>query len=268
MAASLPYPALYATHGGIWMAHGDGRVEGIGRGEAIARAAETPLIMLNAPLVGQRLGYPELSGLDLLELFAFLHPGRFAVPTPKGLAHALEIEAPESDAEAAPFLLRAAGVLLEALDGEWPEREGAWASAQALYRLRWTWAPVVAERLRRPERDERWLFSRLPEWEESGGRPQPRTVRIDPTEAVERLAGLTGQGAETREGQRDYSAAAAGRVRAARRGGAAQFAACGGGDGDRQDARLSRPGFSLGRQGGRDRVGLDLHQGAAAAARP
>jgi ATP-dependent DNA helicase DinG len=210
MAASLPYPALYATHGGIWMAHGDGRVEGIGRGEAIARAAETPLIMLNAPLVGQRLGYPELSGLDLLELFAFLHPGRFAVPTPKGLAHALEIEAPESDAEAAPFLLRAAGVLLEALDGEWPEREGAWASAQALYRLRWTWAPVVAERLRRPERDERWLFSRLPEWEESGGRPQPRTVRIDPTEAVERLAGLTGQGAETREGQRDYSAAAAG----------------------------------------------------------
>jgi ATP-dependent DNA helicase DinG len=209
MAASLPYPALYATHGGIWMAHGDGRVEGIGRGEAIARAAETPLIMLNAPLVGQRLGYPELSGLDLLELFAFVHPARFAVPTPKGLAHALGLEAPESDAEAAPFLLTAAGVLLETLGWEWPEREGAWASAQSLYRLRWTWAPVVAERLRRPERDERWLFSRLPEWEESGGRPQPRTVRIDPEEAVERLAGLTGRGAEAREGQRDYSAAAA-----------------------------------------------------------
>ncbi|HEX8534496.1 MAG TPA: ATP-dependent DNA helicase [Allosphingosinicella sp.] len=209
MAASLPYPALYATHGGIWMAHADGRVEGLGRGEAIARAAETPLIMLNAPLVGQRLGYPELSGLDLLELFAFVHPARFAVPTPKGLAHALGIEAPSEDAQAAPFLRSAAAVLLETLGKEWPEREGAWASAQSLYRLRWTWAPVVAERLRRPERDEKWLFSRLPEWEETGGRPQPRTVRIDPEEAVARLAGLAGPGAETREGQRDYSAAAA-----------------------------------------------------------
>jgi ATP-dependent DNA helicase DinG len=207
---ALPHPTLYATHGGIWMAHGDGRVEALGRGEAIARAAETPLIMLNAPLVGQRLGYPELSGLDLLELFAFVHPARFAVPTPKGLAHALGLPAPEGDAEAAPFLLRAAAALLETLGQDWPEREGAWASAQALYRLRWPWAPAVAERLRRPERDERWLFSRLPEWEESGGRPQPRTVRIGADEAVERLAGLTGHGAEAREGQRDYSAAAAG----------------------------------------------------------
>jgi ATP-dependent DNA helicase DinG len=118
--------------------------------------------MLNAPLVAQRLGYPELSGLDLLELFAFVHPARFAVPTPKGLAHALGLEAPESDAEAAPFLRRAAETLLARMGGEWPEREGAWASAQSLYRLRWPWSPVVAERLRRPERDERWLFSRLP----------------------------------------------------------------------------------------------------------
>jgi ATP-dependent DNA helicase DinG len=210
MAASLPYPSLYATHGGIWMASPEGEVRGLGRGEAIARAAETPLIMLNAPLVGQRLGYPDLSGLDLLELFAFVHPARFAVPTPKGLAHALGLEAPESDAEAAPFLLRAAAALLAVLDGEWPEREGAWASAQSLARLRWQWAGAIGERLRQPERDERWLFSRLPEWEETPQRPQPRPVRIAPEEAVERLAGLTGEGAEPREGQRAYAAAAAG----------------------------------------------------------
>ena len=30
-------------------------------------AADTPLLMLNAPLVATRLGYPDLSGLDLLE---------------------------------------------------------------------------------------------------------------------------------------------------------------------------------------------------------
>jgi ATP-dependent DNA helicase DinG len=209
MAASLPYPALYATHGGIWMASPGGETRAMGRGEAIARAAETPVIMLNAPLVGQRLGYPDLSGLDLLELFAFVHPARFAVPTPKGMAAALGLEAPAADGEVAAFLRDAAEALLATLGGDWPEREGAWASAQALYRLRWPWAPAIAERLRRPERDEPWLFSRLPEWEEAAPRPQPRAIRIGPDEAVERLGTLTGAGAEPRPGQRDYAAAAA-----------------------------------------------------------
>src|SRR3954449_5797963 len=109
--APLPYPALHATHGGIWIASPDGRTEALGRGQAIARAAETPMIMLNAPLVGNRLGYPDLSGLDLLELYAFVHPARFAVPTPKGLAHALGLAEPGADGEAAAFLRAAAARL-------------------------------------------------------------------------------------------------------------------------------------------------------------
>jgi ATP-dependent DNA helicase DinG len=208
--SALPYPALHATHGGIWMALADGSVHALGRGEAIARAAETPLIMLNAPLVGQRLGYPDLSGLDLLELFAFVHPARFAVPTPNGLANALGLAAPESDGDAARFLREAATALLATLERDWPEREGAWASAQSLYRLRWPWAAAVAQRLKRPDRDEPWLFSRLPQWEEAAPRPQPRTVSVDPREAMDRLAALAGEGAEAREGQREYCGAVAG----------------------------------------------------------
>ena len=84
----------------------------VGRGEAIRIAAETPVILLNAPLVGQRLGYAELSGLDLLELFAFLHPARFAVPTPGGLARAVDLSPPERDEDVAAFLLEAAAALL------------------------------------------------------------------------------------------------------------------------------------------------------------
>ena len=99
---SLPYPALHASHGGIWIATPEGESRAVGRGEAIRLAADTPVILLNAPLVGQRLGHPELSGLDLLELFAFLRPARFMVPTPKGLARAAGLPVPESDAEVAP----------------------------------------------------------------------------------------------------------------------------------------------------------------------
>ncbi len=94
MPAPLPLPALHATHAGIWLADGEGDVREASRGEAIARAAETPHIILNAPLVGQRLGYPDLSGLDLLELFAFLHPARFAVPTAAGLSKTLGLVPP------------------------------------------------------------------------------------------------------------------------------------------------------------------------------
>src|SRR5215207_10108114 len=104
MAVPLPLPALHATHAGIWIADAEGEVREASRGEAIARAAETPHVLLNAPLVGQRLGYPDISGLDLLELFAFIHPARFAVPTPAGLSRALGLDAPASEAEAAETL--------------------------------------------------------------------------------------------------------------------------------------------------------------------
>ncbi|SEN51569.1 ATP-dependent DNA helicase DinG [Sphingomonas gellani] len=205
---SLPHPALHASHSGIWIADAAG-TRAIGRGEAIRLAADTPVILLNAPLVGQRLGYAELSGLDLLELFAFIHPARFAVPTPAGLARAVDLSPPDGDEDVAAFLLEAAAALLAVPAGNWPEREGAWASAQALFRMRWPWGPAVVERVAKPARDERWLFSRLPEWEEAPPRPAPRTVTLLPDEAEERLTRLTGAGAEIRPGQRAFAAAAA-----------------------------------------------------------
>ncbi len=210
MAAPLPYPALVASHAGNWVALASGETVSVGRGEAIARAADTPMILLNAPLTAARLGYGDLSGLDLLELFAFVHPARFAVPTAAGMARALGLEPLDSDAMAAAFLREAADALLARLDGDWPEREGAWDSAQALARAKWPWAQPVLERLKKPERPERWLFSRLPEWEETAPRPAPRPVAIGGDEVQQRLAGLTGHGAEQRPGQRAYADAAAG----------------------------------------------------------
>ncbi len=208
MAAPLPLPALHATHAGIWIAHGDGQPREAQRGEAIARAAETPHILLNAPLVGQRLGYPEISGLDLLELFAFIHPARFAVPTPAGLSRALGLEPPASEAEAADALRRMAGALLDRLaDPDWPEREGAWTANATLHRLGWGWAGLIAARLERPEKGERILFARLPQWEEAADRPPPRNMSISGADARERLAELTGDTAEPREGQQAMAAA-------------------------------------------------------------
>ena len=169
-------------------------------------AADTPLLLLNAPLVASRLGYPDLSGLDLLELFAFVYPARFCVPTPKGLAHALDIEEPEDDAGVPLLLQKAASALVATCEeADWQEREGAWSTLQSLSRLRWPWANILAPHVRKPERAEKWLFTRLPEWEETPERPQPSQVLIDEPEIEAHLERLTGEGAEQREGQRHFA---------------------------------------------------------------
>jgi ATP-dependent DNA helicase DinG len=241
MATPLAFPALYASHAGIWIASPSGEVRAVSRGEAVARAAETPMILLNAPMMAQRLGYAELSGLDVLELFAFVHPARFVVPTAKGLGAVLGIAvepikpsglslskpAPQHDEtsfdrlrtngfdstneqDIAPFLQAATQQLLATLTNPaWPEREGAWDSAQALARLRWPWAQIISQNLVKPEKPERWLFAKLPEWEEAGPRNAPSMVRLDPNAIAQQLDRLRGPGAELREGQRAFAEAAA-----------------------------------------------------------
>ncbi len=210
MTSGLLYPALHASHSGIWICGNDGVSRAIGKGDAIGAVAETPHILLNAPLMGQRLGYPDLSGLDLLELFAFIHPARFMVPTPSGLAKILGLPVPSDEAQVGTLYRDAAAKLLEQLESQnWQQREGAWNSAQALYRLRWPWAGEISQRLEKPTEPERWLFSKLPEWEEEAPRPAPKPVTLKTGETLARLDVLTGPSAEKREGQQSYAAAVA-----------------------------------------------------------
>ena len=215
------------------------------------------MILLNAPLVGQRLGYPDLSGLDLLELFAFVHPARFAVPTPKGLAHALGLDAPATDAEAAPFLLRGRGR---------PARHsgaatGPSAKAPGPRRSRCPAALAVGAGGRRSGCAGRSATSAgcsraCPNGRRTAPRPQPRPVRVDEDEAVERLTGLAGS---ERRDPRGPARLCRGRRRApslrATARGPAQHAARRGRHRDRQDARLSRPGLALGRESATARSG-------------
>ena len=209
-AAAIPLPALHASHGGNWLRQPNCETEAVSKGDAIMAAADTPVLLLNAPLVANRLGYPDLSGLDLLELFAFVHPARFCVPTPRGLAQALDMESPEGDEQVPDFLQQAAGKMVEACeDPEWFERQGAWGSLHSLERLRWPWAQVLKPHIIRPERAEKWLFSTLPEWEESGERAPPRQVELPAKQVLDQLDALTGKDAEKREGQRAYAADAA-----------------------------------------------------------
>jgi ATP-dependent DNA helicase DinG len=208
--ASLAFPALHASHSGTYWANAAGEVRGLSKGEAVARAAESPFLLINAPLLGQRLGYAELSGLDLLELFAFVHPARFCVPSASGLAKALGLPVPAGENLIPAFCQQAAARLIETLgDPDWAEREGAWDAAMALQKLRWHWAGVILAALPTPAQKERWLFSKLPEWEDAAPPQPPRTIVLETEAIAKRLAHLTGDGAEPRPGQNRYADASA-----------------------------------------------------------
>jgi len=198
------YTALHAAPSAIWLAEG-ATARAITRGEAIRRLADAPAILLNAPLTGARIGYPDVSGLDLLELFAFVRSARFCVPTPGGLARALALEPPADEADAALLLLRAAEVLLaEATTAEWRQRAGAETALRSLVRLKWPWAPLLAD-VPPAMRGEAPLFSALPEWEDAPPRPRPADVRLNPEQVQGRLRDLLGPGSEDRAGQRAYA---------------------------------------------------------------
>ena len=205
----MPHPALAATHDAVWRVEPRRVAERLTRAQGVRAATSTPHLLLNAPLVAARLGYPELSGLDLLELFAFVWPARFAVPSAAGLADALGLPPPGANSGEAAFLGVAAARLLDTLgDPAWEARAGAYADAQALARARWPWAAHVTAQLAKPDAAERGLFDALPRWEDMPPRARPRTVALADGEVLAGLAGLLGEGAEDRGGQRDYALAA------------------------------------------------------------
>ncbi|MEQ1725612.1 MAG: ATP-dependent DNA helicase [Sphingopyxis sp.] len=206
-----PYGALHVSHAGIWIAEPGDEPRAIDRKQAIRLAADSPLIVLGAPMVGVRLGTPDLSGLDLLELFAFVHPARFCVPTPRGLAAAIGVAiGAMGEADVPRLLLAIAAKLLATLsDPAWSEREGAWDGAQGLARGRWAWAGEVTRRLPMPPKGEPSLFARLSEWDEDAPPPRARDVILAAEDISEQLTHITRAGGENREGQQAMAQAVA-----------------------------------------------------------
>src|SRR5688500_8824653 len=87
-------PSLVATaRGALWRAP-DGTIERLRAADAAMRAAANPPLVCHAPAVAARLGLDDLPALDLLELFAFVRPATFCLPTPRGLCEALDLAVP------------------------------------------------------------------------------------------------------------------------------------------------------------------------------
>lgn len=199
--------------------------------EAVARriAEGARPILCHAPATARRLNLRRLAAYDVLELFAFVRPLDFCVPTPRGLGEALGIEMGHRPTEASLGLVRAAQALLQSLSrsDERDARSVAWAMAQG----GWAWGPSVLAALgEEPEGDPSRapvagldVWRRLPEWSEHAPPPPAASFAVEPEEARSRLNQLLDERSEPRPSQADYASATAGAFRPRNAAGAPNF---------------------------------------------
>ncbi|MGB0748097.1 MAG: ATP-dependent DNA helicase [Magnetospiraceae bacterium] len=177
-----------------------------------------PVLACHGRHLARRMNLAPFPVLDLLELFAFVRPAAFCVPTPGGLATALGLPVPESLAAQAAALFQVAETLLAELGKQAREDRAALPIAWAMTRANWPWGGIVlkalgsageiphsgnlAEGLR--------VWRRLPDWQDFAPPPPADQVPVDPKAVRDRLTAILGPGAEHRPQQFDYAAALAG----------------------------------------------------------
>jgi len=181
------------------------------------RSEGMPLVC-HARQTAARLGLDGLRGFDVLELFAFVEPARFCLPTPGGVAQALGLPVPHGHEDEAMGLIGVARSLLQRLAtrrvGDAKDARSAARLAHAMNAGGWPWGRPVLAALGEGETPHSQVAARafrvwegLPKWEERGGETPPGDAPVSPQEARQRLdALLAGGGAENRIEQQQFTA--------------------------------------------------------------
>ncbi|MGE4313963.1 MAG: ATP-dependent DNA helicase [Pseudobdellovibrionaceae bacterium] len=183
---------------------------------------EQACMVAHAPYAQNRLNC-QLHAFDILELYLFVYPVKFAVPTIKGVAKALGIVAPSTSEEEPETLMGCAHALLDdltKLPEKQRERLALIASVMGQRGKGWVWTPYVMAALGytydpafMPDaRHALAIWNKLPEWSERAPPAPPSHFPVTADETDDALRALLREGpktAEERTEQRDYARAMA-----------------------------------------------------------
>ena len=208
-------PVLY-PHGTriIWITQ-NGEITVRDRRAIAAELALGPPLVCHRRWSEARSGVEIASCLDLMELFAFVRPARFCLPTPTGLAAQLSLPRPDSAEAMAALLPKMAFMLLDELAVlEGRARDEAAGIAGMMAAGGWMWGPLIlahlgmgAARPAPPDGMQAAIWRRLPEFTDYTPTTQPGSQPILPDAARERLGHMLAGISETRNSQADYAAA-------------------------------------------------------------
>ena len=197
----------------------DGEISIMPHARAQMAVAGQPVMVCHAPYTRQRLGAAELPALDVLELFAFVHPAKFCVPTPAGLAKVLGLSAPAQFEDLPLAIMEVAQALLSDLQKEPAGSKKAdpleIARAMGQNGAGWGWTPFVCAALGHAYNPDLPVMSKtalnvwknLPEWSEGPPPPAPSHHPVTGDESRARLTEMLGHKSENREKQFEYATA-------------------------------------------------------------
>jgi len=211
-------PALYVNAREAYLLSTDGEVSKVTHEAAKREIHGKAVLVCHAPYTCKKLGLESIEAFDVLELFAFVQPASFAVPTPVGIARAIGISVPDS-AEDYPFtLMEAASALLSDIrQDQWRGRADPIKIAGVMGQngKGWLWTPYIFAALGQTFDEKEIYVSKadlniwksLPEWSEEAPPPPASHHPVTGEEARERLASVLGSDSEQRSAQMEYTSA-------------------------------------------------------------
>jgi ATP-dependent DNA helicase DinG len=224
LTIALPdIPVIVLENDGILWLTPDGDIESLDKKSAGAILRQ-PVIACNAPFIFDRLKLESYPVFDVLELFAFVHPGKFCVPTANGVSEFVGLTPSNTATQQALNLVECAEKLLVTLQQLPPEKKQECiyiAEAMAAAAPIWLWSPFILAALNAPmamplvpfAKERMQVWRQLPEWEEKPPRAASSQFGISSDESRASLNNLVdivigqrkGQKAEPRPEQADFS---------------------------------------------------------------
>ncbi len=207
-------PTIAVSTLGALILTADGELEKVSHDVAANRVGRQPHLMVNMPLVAKRLGLGPLRAYDVLELYAFVRPARFCLPTIGGLLTALTVNIPCDSLEDQVIAIKASAkhLLADLAAQTYRYRAGADDVVDAMAKGGWLFGPLCVAALQTQTSMSRengmMVWTALPEWEDQPPQGQPDNLPVESSDALAELKLLLGDGAEEREGQFRYTQAA------------------------------------------------------------
>ena len=214
-----PLPVVMPTARDIVWIGADGEIERLSINQAQDRLDRRPALFCHRRWTASRLGLETsglgaLEGLDALELFAFVRPSQFCLPTPQGLGRVMALDTSGGDDEMAMLIPKSAAKMLAELQALSPvQKQQAAGIAAMMAQGGWGWAPTVLAALGQamppeapPDPRGASIWFRLPENPEYGADPEPGAFPISVKQSEDRLKAMLGKGAEIRPSQKAYTA--------------------------------------------------------------
>ena len=210
--------SVFYPHGTklIWIST-DGEICQLNHQAIAAELVLGPVLLCHRRWSEARAGVEISNFLDIMELYAFIRPARFALPTPTGLAQQLGLARPQSGEDMASLLPQIALLLLDELAAQ-PTKEQTEAAkiADMMAAGGWGWGSFVLAHLgvdpspaAPPDGRQAAIWHRLAEYTDYTPQTEPGILPVLPDAARQRLHNMLGGASEMRQSQSDYAAAVA-----------------------------------------------------------